>query len=206
MKGLLVLAGIVAVAIATFALLPKDLQLALATHFGGYDVRSGRQQQTVVLDSWWSGDYAKGGCEQADKWMKENRKLINQFGCEAVTACTDVMPRYTACTIALGGPTATARRFEDELLTQFAINANCKGVVFARYYGPNEKISAAAHTAMDEPHWTLILDYIVGGDAQPWSLQPPKGGLLHQAEGATPAKIAADVCAVVMGHGGTVSQ
>src|SRR5262245_53705561 len=69
----------------------------------------------VVIDGWWSSDYAKNGCEHARSFVNENRSLINQFGCEAVTACTDVMPRFAACTAGLE-PAVQAGQFEDRLM------------------------------------------------------------------------------------------
>jgi hypothetical protein len=122
---------------------------------------------TVVVDSWWSGDYAKLGCEQAKDFMRDNRTSINQFGCDAVTACPEVMPRYTACIVG-GDPAATARNFEDELMTQFSINPSCKGAAFARYYGPYSKVSASTPAAGDARSWSLIIDYVVGGPTQYW--------------------------------------
>jgi hypothetical protein len=155
-----------------------------------------RTEPVVVVDSWWSGDYARNGCDMAKAYMKEHRTLINRFGCEAVTACQDMMPQYTACVV--GDPKAVARRFEDELMSQFVINRDCKGATFARYYGPSAKISDALQTALnDKNHQTLIIDFTVGLSAQPWTMGDTKG------EG-TPAKIAADVCAIVMGKGGTL--
>lgn len=73
-------------------------------------------QPTVVIDGWWSSDYAKNGCEQATSWMNENRSLINREGCDAVTACTDVMPRYVACTTSAVGAAGEARNYETDLL------------------------------------------------------------------------------------------
>jgi hypothetical protein len=58
------------------------------------DVRPDRPEQVVVLDSWWSGDYAKNQCDSDIRWIETDKKLINQYGCEAVTACPEVMPRY----------------------------------------------------------------------------------------------------------------
>jgi hypothetical protein len=63
--------------------------------------------------------YAKNGCEANKSFMKENKSLINQIGCEQVTACSDVMPRYLAC-VTGSDPKAIARGFEDEVMSQFA--------------------------------------------------------------------------------------
>jgi hypothetical protein len=152
----------------------------------------------LIIDSWWSGDYAKSGCDQAKAVVDADRSLINQLGCDAVTACPEVMPRYTACRLA-PDPAAVAHRFEDALMTQFSINPRCKGATFGRYYGPNSKPSTAQATT-NRP-WSLIIDYTVGARAQSWTLQDFDHKVFHQADGETPAKIAADVCAILMGHG-----
>jgi hypothetical protein len=73
--------------------------------------------------------------------------------------------------------------------------------MFARFYGPSVPPSAATQAAMDKRHWTLTIDYIVGASAQAWSLQDLPA--FTKGEGM-PAKIATDVCAIVMGHGGTL--
>jgi len=160
-----------------------------------------RAEPVVVVDGWWSGDFAKAGCEQAKKYMQENRSLINQFGCDAVTACLDMMPRYTACTV--GDPVAVVQNFETDLMSQFAINPACRGATFFRYHGPSVTPSAEQQAEISKPHWALIIDYTVGLSAQSWSLQ--NNGVATQGEGGA-TKIAADVCAIVMGHGGTLGR
>src|SRR4029453_15536283 len=144
-------------------------------------------EPVVVVDSWWSGDYAKHGCEQAKSFMKENRDRINRYGCEAVTTCSLLMPQYSACS---SDPAAQARSFEDELMSQFAINRDCKGTTFARYYGASVKASEALQAALnDKNHQTLIIDFVAGMSTQAWTMGDTKG------EGV-PAKIAADGCSI----------
>jgi hypothetical protein len=170
-------------------------------------ITTARADQSVVLtvDSWWSGDYAKSACDQAKDFVNREKRLINQLGCDAVTACPDLMPRYTACALERN-PAAAAHRFEDALMTQFSINPTCEGATFARYYGPHSKRSPAARAALDSRHWSLIIDYVVGRSVQPWTLQDVDHRIFHEGEGSTAAKIAADVCAILMGRGGTVVQ
>jgi hypothetical protein len=200
---LLLLVAFIAGAVAMIVLMTKDdLQLAAFLGFSPTNSHN-RSRPVVVIDSWWSGDFAKNGCESIERWWENNKKLINQIGCESVTSCPEAMPRYTACTLALNGPKGEAWAFENELLTQFAINPSCKGARFARYSGPSENTSAETRAIIQESHWTLIIDYNVGATTQAWSLQDQKGAP-HQAEGATATKVAADVCAIVMGQGGTL--
>ena len=55
------------------------------------------EPRAVVLDSWWSGTWAKNGCEYVKIFVKSNERLINQIGCKSVTSCPTLMPRYAAC-------------------------------------------------------------------------------------------------------------
>jgi hypothetical protein len=147
---------------------------------------------TVVVDSSFSGDWAKNGCEQVKQGFERDRN-------------PEMMPRYTACITAFR-PATLAQIFEDDLMTQFAINQLCKGITFSRYYGPAEPISSATKNApWDTKGWTLTIFYDVGAETQTWVLAPKKG-FDHRANGSTPTKIAGDVCAIVSGHGGTVLQ
>jgi hypothetical protein len=167
---------------------------------------SGQGNLAVVVDSWWSGDYAKEGCEQAKSYMWENRSLINQIGCQSVTACTDMMPRYLACTTG-PDPNVQAHQYEDRLMTQFAINPSCEGATFARYYGSDNKTPSAAERAvLDKSHWALIIDFVVGASKQSWSLQYGREGNLLQGDSETEAKMASDVCAIVLGRGGSLAR
>lgn len=75
------------------------------------------EPRAVVLDSWWSGTWAKNGCEYVKIFVKSNERLINQIGCKSVTSCPTLMPRYAAClAAAINGPDALAHDFEDELM------------------------------------------------------------------------------------------
>lgn len=159
---------------------------------------------TVVIDGWWSGDYAENGCEQANSWMRMNRAEVSKFGCAAVAGCSELMPRYLACTTGLA-PKAQARNYEDNLMTQFAINPNCKGVKFSKFSSGTDRARGLSGS-----HWTLMIDYVVGSKRQHWTLQDSKrsnqASPLLQGTGATPEKVAEDVCAIVLGQGGAVVQ
>jgi hypothetical protein len=85
--------------------------------------------KTVVLDGWWSRDYARGACAQANAWWKENRELVSQVGCAAVTSCSDMMPRLQGC---IGDPAAEVGEFEAQFASAFATDASCKGIWFCQ--------------------------------------------------------------------------
>jgi hypothetical protein len=42
---------------------------------------SNRTDRIVVLDSWWSLDYAKNSCEQATQWRKPRRYQATGMRC-----------------------------------------------------------------------------------------------------------------------------
>jgi hypothetical protein len=64
--------------------------------------------------------------------------------------------------------------------------------------------SATEQAVLDRPHWALIMDFVVGASTQSWSLQYSHQEPFLQGESATDAKLASDVCAIVLGHGGTL--
>ena len=105
----------------------------------------------------------------------------------------DLMTRYSACE-ATSDPASVARSFDDEIITQSAINPKCKGVSIGR------------KSAIHEAHWWLTINFWVGEPVQSWQLNydDGKGNLRlkhHEGKGATAAKIADDICSIVMGHG-----
>ena len=133
---------------------------------GMYSIRAD-EPTPVVIDSWWNEDYAKEFCSRALAWYEEERALIARHGCEAVTACTDMMPRVQSCQ--LQGPVSEIRDFEDRLVTYMTANAQCKGVRLVRYSGPDADNKSASNV-MKGNYWMLTLDYIPGDAKQAWAL------------------------------------
>jgi len=167
------------------------------------DAQAARRNAAVVIESAWSADFAVSGCVQANAFMSEETKSrIRTFGCGAVAGCPQVMPRLTACTSPLD-PKAQARQFEDRLMAEFATDPACKGAAFARDYGWRaQEPSAAEQAVMSRPHWQLSIDFVAGAPAQSWALQYLGEDDVTHGEGATEAKIAGDVCAIVVRQGG----
>jgi hypothetical protein len=164
------------------------------------DAQAQPRNAAILLDSWWSADYAKKSCEQANALLDEDTmSRIRNFGCGAVPGCPEAMAHLTACTS--GDPKLMASQFEDRLMTQFAGSPDCKGVAFARYYGPDAKEPSAAEQALiSRPHWELSVDFFAGARPQSWSLQYLGEEKVFQGESATEAKMASDVCAIVLGQ------
>jgi hypothetical protein len=161
-------------------------------------VQGDERLPTIVLDSWWSEDFAKTTCEQALGWHKENRAVIPKVGCATVTACPETMPIVEACQPSF--PIADVRDFEDRLITFMATNPTCKGVHIVRYSGPARENNVAASKATSGQHWTLLIDYVPGAKQQSWSLDRDPTETFTKGEG-NPRSIAASVCAIVPGQG-----
>lgn len=172
--------------------------LCWASVASAIEARAGQPNAAVVLDSWWSGDYAMKACEQAKSPMDEDTmSRIRNFGCGAVAGCPEAMAHVAVCMS--GDPKLLASQFEDRLMTQFASSPDCKGAAFARYHGPDGKEPSAAEQAlMSRPHWELSVDFFPGSATQSWSLQYLGEDKVFQGESTTEAKMASEVCAIVL--------
>ena len=154
--------------------------------------------RVLELDSWWSLDYAKQSCQQATQWLQQNRDLISQLGCDAVTSCKELMPRVNACT---NDPGREVFQFFAQLAAQLASNTQCEGVQVTKYDGPNSATSSAAANTMTKPHSTLIVDYAPGVPKQFWTLL--QGDNQMDGEG-DPKEIAASICTIVAERGARI--
>ncbi len=124
---------------------------------------SNRTDRIVVLDSWWSLDFAKNSCQQATEWYRRESEIINELGCNAVTSCQENMPRVNAC---VNDPRPEVLQF----LSQLASDTQCDGVQVVQYDGPNSATSSAAANTMAKSRRTLIVDYTPGSPKQAWGL------------------------------------
>lgn len=160
-------------------------------------VSCSKPKPTVVLDRWWSTDFAKETCRQANNWHRENAEFIARFGCPSVTACPEMMPRVEACAL---DPTPEVLGFETELATQLAADSRCSAVRFVIFNGPDDSDKVASD-AMRGPHWGLLLDFEPGAQKQQWKMiRNPDLNAFTQGVG-DPKEIATTVCAVVKERG-----
>ena len=157
----------------------------------------GKPKPTVVLDGWWSVDYAKTACTQANQWHHDNASLISQIGCSAVTACPEMMPRVEACR---SDPAPEVLGFETELATELATDSGCSGVRFATFEGPS-KGDRTVSDLMQGPHWSLFLDFEPGARKQSWDMSRSPGLKAFTKGVGNPKEIAATVCAVLRERG-----
>ncbi len=136
-------------------------------------------QTIIVLDSWWSVDYARQSCDYVgppDFWKKQPD---------------------TACKTSAA---AEERDFETRLITQFAVSPNCSSVALSAYGGP--AASSSADEAVKKADWVLFLDYTLGAEEQNWTMQrsfgrkPAKGEPQFFKAAGSPQKIARDVCTI----------
>ncbi len=139
-----------------------------------------RADSIVLLDYWWLNDYANESCREV--------------------YLSDESDRRTACL----NPTAEANNYKTELETQFTIEAQCHGITFVPFGGPNTPF-AAASKAVVRPHWTLIIDFVPGHITQGWNLQTSVDSkTMFEGNGTLP-QISRDVCAAISKRGGTIS-
>jgi hypothetical protein len=145
---------------------------------------------TILFDSWWSYDYGKSGCAPA--FAHGDRGRLCRGPDFEVNLKSDLID------------------FVDTLATQITVNANCKGVTF--YGWPSSTPSAGRSEVYFKSHWEFSIDYNWGDSAQPWKLWyfphapgPQFPTSVLRGEG-TPAKIAADICAIVLRQGGTLAR
>lgn len=156
-----------------------------------------KPKPTIVLDRWWSIDFAKNACEQANQWHQQNAALIAQVGCEAVTSCPELMPRVEAC---ISDPAIEVRDFETELATQLAADPNCAAVQLVIYDGHDDSEKGVSESVQG-PHWQLSLDFEPGDRKQHWAMiRSPSLNALTSGTG-NPKEIATAVCAVVSERG-----
>jgi hypothetical protein len=107
---------------------------------------SSETQPIVILDGWWTPDFAKEACRIADPRFNGS-EYVN-----VVEAC-----KFDAA--------EQARDFEMVIASQFAVDPLCKGVAFAKFSGPSD-----SNPLFQKAHWTLILDYQPGYRNQHWSV------------------------------------
>ena len=156
----------------------------------------------VVLDGWWSADFAKETCLRANEWHRENAALISKVGCDKITSCREMMPVVEACVL---DPVQDVRRFENDLATEFASNAECRSVQFVHFSDPNESRKVASD-AMQKQHYSLSLDFSPGARRQQWKmLSSPNRSAFTQGEGS-PQEIAKKVCFIVKEQGATLAN
>jgi hypothetical protein len=177
---------------------PATLSLTLCLVLVGCNKPTG---PVVVLDGWWTADYAKEVCRSAGAWYKDNVAYISQFGCERITACPEMMITVKACA---SDPVQDARRFENDLVTQFAANAECSAVQFVNFRNPDENDPAVSN-AMKGPYWFLILDYKPGAPKQQWTMQRNPGFTSTQGAG-NPKEIAKRACFIANEQGAKLAN
>jgi hypothetical protein len=140
----------------------------------------GRPNEVVVLDGWWSADFARSMCES----VKQSPEAFSTSN-------------FDACVL---DPTPDVRRFEIDLATQFAANSECSSIEFVSFTDPRQA-NRKASEAVGKQHWSLSLNYLPGATKQPWSMiHAPEMSTFTQGEG-DPEAIAKKVCSIVKGRG-----
>lgn len=157
---------------------------------------------TVVLDGWWNTDYAKGECQSANTWQRQNSALISQVGCSKVASCIEMMPVVEACQF---DNTGGVGDFQHKLATEFASNPICANIKFVVFAGP-ERASRAANAAMKRAHWHLQFSFVPGAKMQSWSLtRLGQSNTAAKGDGSV-EQVAKKVCAIASDVGAQVAN
>jgi len=146
--------------------------------------RSDAPAPVVIIDRWWGVDYAKVDCRIP--------AYEPPGGEPAEEACEQ-------------SKTASYNDFESEFKTDFASNTDCAGITLLSFGYPQDPNSQPPDTS--KPYWGFSINYTDGQRRQFWQMLPPEGSKLPmmQATG-TQSQIAAQVCTIIRGKGGSVDQ
>lgn len=137
---------------------------------------------SIVYDQWWSSDYAANGsrmlCDLSD---------FSQ--CESIARSAE-------------------SDFTGQLSKEFQIDPSCSDIELVVYSGPDRTPQPALtrYSEVTNSYWALQVNYSPHKLEQPWeiSLEP---NIRHKASGAGDAKaVAHDVCSIVRGGGGTMTN
>jgi hypothetical protein len=98
------------------------------------------------------------------------------------------------------------RDFEARFSSAFASDASCSGITLIRF-----AISQNTPEALNQPAWSLSINYIPQKSEQDWAmLHDPDGTHKkyygHTTGNGTPSTIAHTVCGIIKGKGGTLND
>ena len=155
--------------------------------------------ETIILDSWWDGNYAENGCKGAAQWYKANAALIAQNGCEQVTSCSEMTPVVQACA---PDPRQAVRAFENQFLSQLAASSECSEIEVSIYKG-SDKTSTQEYEMSQKPHWGLQINFTPGRQKQWWQMTHSATNAYHEGE-SDMQSIVHDVCAIVKVNGAKI--
>ena len=138
----------------------------------------GDKSKHVVIDDWWSVDYATayaiGACS-------------NQFSKEACASSSRM----------------EVRDFEAEIVSAFAADSHCHGIKVATYQGPNQKNPPPIKDTSG--YWTLLVDFTNPEQPmQKWSLIGKKPNALQGTD--EPRSIARRICVALNGEGAEIEN
>jgi len=155
-------------------------------------------ERILIIDTWWTVDYARQGCNQAKQFEKNYKETLRTISCEELTACPEMQPRIAAC---LTDKTGGANYYLDRLKGRLAASPECAGITVASFVGPSNG-SPAVSNLMKKPHKTLIIDYVPGEPRQYWGVTDETNTIL-QGEGSL-SQLVVDVCRIVKTSGAKV--
>ncbi|HTU35176.1 MAG TPA: hypothetical protein VMF66_15340 [Candidatus Acidoferrum sp.] len=138
-----------------------------------------RKRAVVVLDDWWSVDYARNACAMGA--LKDE------------PACLD--------------PKQAVLSYENLVESAFAADPACNGLVLTHFAGPEgTKLAADATARPNGTGWQVMIDFVPGAQGKVgWGVTRighAEGVLVQEA--GSPRELAQDVCRIARRAGGAV--
>ncbi|TSA58376.1 MAG: hypothetical protein D4R39_00715 [Methylophilaceae bacterium] len=156
------------------------------------------KEDTLIIDGWWDVDYAKGVCESAKRQLDARKDIIKQLGCANVGSCPELSKIADACLL---DETGGIRDYENNLMTEFASNLNCKSIHVIYFTRPG----VGVNKEWEQDHSSLSINFTPGDLSQRW--QMVSGPKMSYTQGVgTQKEIADKVCPIVAGAGAKLSN
>ena len=144
--------------------------------------------RAVVVDEWWSNDYAvEAG------WSACKRDGLSDQYCNSKPVTDDYRQEEG--------------QFTEAFSTAFQADTTCSGITLAVYRGPDGENSQASKIMFrEEGYWSFQVNFDPGAKTQRWQMSlAPKQTHSSSGEG-TASSIARTVCLIVKGAGGSVDE
>jgi hypothetical protein len=158
--------------------------------------RSAGHPHTIVMDQWWSSDYAAISAEAMCK--------TNAFeNSRSESDCESKFREDTA--------RSEEAQFTTELSTDFQTNSTCSGITLSGFGDPFKgkafaQSNAAHMLSGTKSYWSFQVSYVPAHEKQLWAMNISPG-FSNYSEGQDNARdIVRKVCAIANGLGGTVTE
>jgi hypothetical protein len=148
-----------------------------------------RNPRTVVVDEWWSNDYA----------VEAGWNQCRNFG--------NLTDGYCNSEQVKNGYRQEEAQFTEAFSTAFQADTACSGIALAVFRDPSDGRSQAAKImAESNSYWSFQVNFQPGAKVQSWAMDlAPKHTHSSSGEGNA-SSIARTICSIVKGMGGSVAE